>query len=184
MALHRYFGVKKFTQIVIEAYQAGNPIKPTGCSGNLQMIFYNDAAEDGFPGSVQAFGTMIKSTSYPEYVHSLNHVLSQGAEINPNSASQLGMMITCSYVIPVEITKEIAQEDEKPVESVKTETSPFVAADAKLFDLDYAKSLKDVESEFSNKYLLKKYAETFGIKLSKAMKFDNMLEHLISEIEE
>ncbi len=200
MATHRYYGVKKFTQVVIDAHNDGKPFVPAGCKGNIQLIYYDDEVKPGFTGSVQAFGTMIKAVGFSEYVFTLNSLLDKGAEIKANTAAQIGTKIMCSYTIPiVKEEKETAEDlankmaeiisdsiEEIPAlsdDTLATIIEPFVAADAELLDWNHAESLLETDRKCGPKQALKEYAATFGIKLNKAQKFENMMKHFKAEVE-
>ncbi len=111
MSLHRYFGIKKFTQAAIDAHASGKPFHPAGCRGNISMYYCNDEQTGEFKGVDMSFGTCIRCTSTPEYIYTLNLLLDKGANIIVDSATSLGIITQCSYTL----------ED-----SIATTTEPFV----------------------------------------------------------
>ena len=210
MAVHRFFGIKRFTKEVIDSHQKGKPFIPSGCRGNIQIVFYDDGAPEGFSGGIQIIGRMITATSFPEYVHTLNHLLDKGADIIINSAIQSGRLLTCGFTLSTEaddaktISPEAEIQDTNEQETVKAEIENVAKqGDAETEaeklqgstedeststinispDWDHAKSLMDTDRKCGAKQALKEYAAKFDIKLNKAQKFANMFKHFKAEFE-
>lgn len=101
MAEHKFYGIVVLMDEVVARHKEGRPIVPASVRGNLQVIIYDDEAEPGYVGGYQAFGTMIKCTTYSELIHTANFLLDKGATIHSDRASidYKGVM-TCSYELP------------------------------------------------------------------------------------
>ena len=210
MATHRFFGIKRFTQEAIDSHQRGKPFIPSGCRGKIQLVYYNDESPEGFPGSLQIHGNQITATSFPEYIHTLNHILDKGADINVNSAIQNGRFLTCGFTLSMEAADaktispeaeiqdtdeqetveaeveavadqgDVETEAEKLPESTEDESTSTIKTSP---DWDHAKSLMDTDRKCGAKQALKEYAAEFDIKLNKVQKFANMMKHFKAEFD-
>lgn len=210
MSLHRFFGIKKYTEAAIKSHADGKPFNPNGCRGNISMLYYNDEAKGDFAGVEMAFGTSIRACNLPEFIYTINKLLDKGADINALSATNLGHVIQCSYTLEVKHeldvtgTPEIKQVEEEPIkeqsgkEDVVSETEELQAnsedvlgsevdvqeATSKdLPDWHFAESLSVFGTKSECKIALEDYARKFGVELNRQQKFENMMKNFRAEME-
>ncbi len=207
MSLHRYYGIKRFTQEAVDAHAVGKPFNPSGCRGSLSVFYHNDEQTSDFKGVDMSFGTSIRAMSLPEYVYTLNLLLDKGAVINVASATALGIIIQCSYTLEAndESTNTKPQVEDHPIRG-QTPEKAFVDETTEssesstdlsepeqnttenesriLPDWDYAESLKEDVSKSDAKKALEFYAHGFGVKLSRKLKFEDMMKNFHVEMED
>ena len=193
MSLHKFFGIKQYTEAAIKAHADGEPFNPNGCSGNISMLYYEDTSKGDFVGIEMAFGTSIRAYHIPEYIYTINSLLDKGAEINHQSATNL-RVIQCSYTLVVtdveeENVEEENVEDENVEDSIATTTEPFIPASPeleyvddspeevieKLPNWDFAEAFSKGGSKSEAKKNLETYAREFGVELSRKQKFEDMM---------
>lgn len=192
--MEKYYGVRRFCTAIVEAYKAGAPMNPMGCSGHSLLYMYRES-DSTYDGVVGIFGHYIQASNAKMLCASINKALDEGYDVNPARAYPMGMVIK----VPLG-KKGMQQEPEgrgsdaiegqtEPLADVIVGTAPDVSdvgknaseslteplngtADAAVAkpDLDHAKAL--------TKKQLQEYAATFEITLDSSNAKGTMLTQL------